>query len=60
MGSSNAAAARDHPFLQQVMRNPDMYETAPNRERVFQKALDLDENIKDLDQNLRGVQNQIY
>ena len=42
------------------MRNPDMYETAPNRERVFQKALDLDENIKELDQNLRGVQDQIY
>ena len=41
------------------MRNPDMYETAPNRERVFQKALDLDLNIKELEDNLKVVQEQV-
>ena len=38
------------------MRNPDMYEQAPSREQVFQKALDLEENIRGLDQDL-GVVN---
>ena len=36
-----------------------MYETAPNRERVFQKALDLDQNIKELEDNLKVVQEQV-
>lgn len=31
MGSSGTTG-KDNRFLKQVMRNPDMYETAPNRE----------------------------
>ena len=41
------------------MRNPDMYETAPNREQVFDKALTLDEDIRRLDTELQTVQEQM-
>ena len=61
MGSSGSTGAdsKDNRFLKQVMRNPDMYETAPNREQVFNKALNLDENIKKLDSELQVVQEQM-
>ena len=41
------------------MRNPDMYDQAPNREQVFAKALNLESNIKDLDQDLSIVNDQM-
>ena len=50
---------KDNRFLRQVMRNPDMYDQAPNREQVFAKALDLEANIKDLDQDLGIVNDQM-
>ena len=36
-----------------------MYETAPNREQVFDKALTLDEDIRRLDTELQTVQEQM-
>ena len=53
------AGDKDNRFLKQVMRNPDLYEQAPSREQVFQKALDLERDIRDLDQDLSVVSDQM-
>lgn len=55
MGDSSAAGTKDSKFLKSVLRNPDQYESAPNREQVFKNVLDLGDNIQDLDQNLKVI-----
>lgn len=42
----------DRRRLKQVLRNPDLYETGSSREQVFSKALDLENNIRELDESL--------
>ena len=59
MGSTNQAATKNNKFLKQVMRNPDMYDTAPNRERVFEQALNLERDIKQLGSDLSVIDSQM-
>jgi len=55
MGSSQKPGTKDNKFLKSVMRNPDIYETASSREKVFDEALNLEQNIRKLDRELVGV-----
>ncbi len=41
------------------MSNPDIYATASNREKVFDEALNLEQNIRKLDRELVSVNEQI-
>ena len=49
----------DSRRLKQVLRNPDLYETGSSREQVFSKALDLENNIRELDESLTQVHGQM-
>ena len=55
MGSSQKSGAKENKFLKSMMSNPDIYATASNREKVFDEALNLEQNIRKLDRELISV-----
>ena len=59
MAGKTTPTTDDTRRLKQVLRNPDLYETAASREQVFKKALDLEDDIRELDDQLNVVQTQI-